>query len=107
MMSAGSSACSRNTRTEWRTNAAWISFQAAASSRRASETPPISAPNAPASGLISSILAMIASDRQMSKRIAIVGAGALGGYVGGTLAHVGLDVTLIDAWPEHVETIRS
>ena len=43
----------------------------------------------------------------MSKRIAIVGAGALGGYVGGTLAHLGLDVTLIDAWPEHIETIRS
>ena len=43
----------------------------------------------------------------MSKRIAIVGAGALGGYVGGTLAHLGQDVTLIDPWPEHVETIRS
>jgi len=43
----------------------------------------------------------------MSKRIAIVGAGALGGYVGGTLAHQGHDVTLIDAWPEHIETIRS
>ena len=43
----------------------------------------------------------------MSKRIAIIGAGALGGYVGGTLAHHGLDVTLIDMWPEHVETIRS
>jgi 2-dehydropantoate 2-reductase len=43
----------------------------------------------------------------MGKRIAIVGAGALGGYVGGTLAHHGLDVTLIDMWPEHVETIRS
>ncbi len=43
----------------------------------------------------------------MSKRIAIVGAGALGGYVGGTLAHLGHDVTLIDPWPEHVETIRS
>jgi len=43
----------------------------------------------------------------MSKRIAIVGAGALGGYVGGTLAHHGLEVTLIDMWPEHVETIRS
>ena len=42
----------------------------------------------------------------MSKRIAIVGAGALGGYVGGTLAHLGHDVTLIDPWPEHVETIR-
>ena len=43
----------------------------------------------------------------MGKRIAIVGAGALGGYVGGTLAHLGRDVTLIDPWPEHVETIRS
>jgi len=43
----------------------------------------------------------------MGKRIAIVGAGALGGYVGGTLAHHGLDVTLIDMWPEHVEMIRS
>ncbi|MEK6243669.1 MAG: 2-dehydropantoate 2-reductase [Pseudomonadota bacterium] len=43
----------------------------------------------------------------MQKRIAIVGAGALGGYVGGTLAHLGHDVTLIDPWPEHLETIRS
>ena len=43
----------------------------------------------------------------MKKRIAIVGAGALGGYVGGSLAHLGHDVTLIDPWPEHIETIRS
>src|SRR4029077_658950 len=43
----------------------------------------------------------------MAKRIAVVGAGALGGYVGGTLAHLGHDVTLIDACPEHVETIRA
>src|SRR5687768_1347322 len=43
----------------------------------------------------------------MPKRIAFVGAGALGGYVGGTLAHLGHDVTLIDPWPEHVETIRT
>src|SRR5262245_23414805 len=43
----------------------------------------------------------------MAKRIAVVGAGALGGYVGGSLAHLGHDVTLIDAWPEHVETIRA
>ena len=43
----------------------------------------------------------------MGKRIAIVGAGALGGYVGGTLAHLGHDVTLIDPWPENVETIRT
>src|SRR6267142_2552382 len=43
----------------------------------------------------------------MAKRIAVVGAGALGGYVGGTLAHLGHDVTLIDPWPENVETIRA
>jgi 2-dehydropantoate 2-reductase len=43
----------------------------------------------------------------MTKRIAIVGAGALGGYVGGTLAHLGHDVTLIDPWPEHIEAIRA
>ncbi len=43
----------------------------------------------------------------MTKRIAIVGAGALGGYVGGWLAHHGHDVTFIDPWPEHVETIRA
>ena len=43
----------------------------------------------------------------MRKRIAVVGAGALGGYVGGTLAQLGHDVTLIDPWPEHVETIRA
>jgi 2-dehydropantoate 2-reductase len=42
----------------------------------------------------------------MSKRIAIVGTGALGGYVGGSLAHFGHDVTLIDFWPENIEAIR-
>ena len=43
----------------------------------------------------------------MGKRIAFVGAGSLGGYVGGSLAHAGEDVTLIDMWPEHIETIRA
>jgi 2-dehydropantoate 2-reductase len=43
----------------------------------------------------------------MGKRIAVVGVGALGGYVGGWLAHTGEDVTLIDFWPENIETIRS
>jgi 2-dehydropantoate 2-reductase len=42
----------------------------------------------------------------MGKRIAFVGAGAVGGYVGGYLAQLGHDVTLIDPWPEHIETIR-
>jgi 2-dehydropantoate 2-reductase len=43
----------------------------------------------------------------MTPRIAIVGAGALGGYVGGSLARLGHDVTLIDPWPEQVEAIRA
>ncbi|HVH74024.1 MAG TPA: 2-dehydropantoate 2-reductase [Stellaceae bacterium] len=42
----------------------------------------------------------------MEKRIAVFGAGAIGGYVGGQLAHNGFDVTLIDPWPEHIEAIR-
>src|ERR1700739_2494310 len=45
-------------------------------------------------------------DDVMDKRIAVVGAGAIGGYTGGHLAHNGFDVTLIDPWPEHIETIR-
>ncbi len=43
----------------------------------------------------------------MRKRIAVVGAGAVGGYVGTHLAASGQDVTLIDPWPEHVEAIRA
>jgi len=42
----------------------------------------------------------------MGKRIVVVGAGAIGGYTGGHMARGGEDVTLIDAWPEHVEYIR-
>ena len=43
----------------------------------------------------------------MSPRVAIVGAGAVGGYVGAHLAKGGVDTVLIDAWPAHVEAIRS
>ena len=43
----------------------------------------------------------------MGKRIAVVGSGAVGGYLGGHLARTGNDVTLIDSWPEHIETIRA
>src|ERR1700677_1993711 len=46
-------------------------------------------------------------DQRMTKRIAVVGAGAVGGYVGASLAHAGHDVTLIDPWPDHVEAIRA
>ncbi len=37
----------------------------------------------------------------------MIGAGAVGGYVGGHLARTGQDVTLIDPWPAHVEAIRA
>jgi 2-dehydropantoate 2-reductase len=43
----------------------------------------------------------------MAKRIAFVGAGAVGGYIGANLAALGHDVTLIDPWPAHVEVMRA
>ena len=42
----------------------------------------------------------------MRRRIAIVGAGAVGGYAGSHMAQAGEDVTFIDPWPEHVEEMR-
>ncbi|MGH8700575.1 MAG: ketopantoate reductase family protein, partial [Burkholderiales bacterium] len=42
----------------------------------------------------------------MGKRIAYVGVGAVGGYVAGQMTRAGHDVTLIDPWPEHVESMR-
>jgi 2-dehydropantoate 2-reductase len=33
-------------------------------------------------------------------------AGGVGAYVGGHLARAGEDVTLIDPWPEHIETMK-
>jgi 2-dehydropantoate 2-reductase len=41
------------------------------------------------------------------KRIAVVGAGAVGGYLGAHLAHGGCDVTLIDPWPQHVNAMKA
>lgn len=38
--------------------------------------------------------------------IVIVGAGAVGGYVGGHLSRSGHRVTFVDPWPEHVDAIR-
>ena len=43
----------------------------------------------------------------MGKKIAIVGAGAVGGYTGAHMVQAGQDVTFIDAWPEHVEAMRA
>lgn len=39
-------------------------------------------------------------------RIAMIGAGAMGGTFGGQLARSGQDVILIDTWQEHVNTIN-
>ena len=38
----------------------------------------------------------------MGRKIAIVGAGAVGGYAGAHMVQAGEDVTFIDPWPEHV-----
>ncbi len=42
-----------------------------------------------------------------NKKIAIVGAGAVGGYVGAHMVQAGEDVTFIDPWPAHVEHMRT
>src|ERR1043165_6821364 len=42
----------------------------------------------------------------MTMRIGILGAGAVGCVVGGLLTKAGRDVTLMDQWPEHVETLK-
>jgi len=43
----------------------------------------------------------------MGNRIAIIGAGAVGGYAGAHMAQAGEDVTFVDPWPEHVEAMRA
>ena len=43
----------------------------------------------------------------MGRKIAIVGAGAVGGYVGAHMVQAGEDVTFIDFWPEHVEHMKT
>src|SRR6201995_5352069 len=43
----------------------------------------------------------------MGRKIAIMGAGAVGGYAGAHMVQAGEDVTFIDPWPEHVENRKS
>lgn len=43
----------------------------------------------------------------MKQRIAIIGAGAVGGYAGAHMVRAGEDVLFVDMWPENVETMRS
>jgi 2-dehydropantoate 2-reductase len=42
----------------------------------------------------------------MAKKIAVLGSGANGASIGADLAKAGLDVVLIDQWPEHVAAMR-
>ena len=42
----------------------------------------------------------------MGKRIAVLGAGAIGSSVGADLTAAGHDVTIIDQWPAQVETLK-
>ncbi|MFC1492081.1 ketopantoate reductase family protein [Nitrospinota bacterium] len=43
----------------------------------------------------------------MNKKIAVLGAGAIGSSVGADLTDAGYDVTIIDQWPQHVETMKA
>jgi 2-dehydropantoate 2-reductase len=45
-------------------------------------------------------------EASMGRKIAIIGAGAVGGYVGARMVQAGEDVTFIDPWPAHVEHMR-
>src|ERR687897_2371674 len=42
----------------------------------------------------------------MAKKLAFMGAGAVGSYIGGHFSRHGADVTLIDPWPDHIDTIK-
>ena len=44
--------------------------------------------------------------RSMTKRVLIVGAGAVGSYISGWLSHEGHDVTVLDPWTEHVKAVN-
>jgi 2-dehydropantoate 2-reductase len=43
----------------------------------------------------------------MDKKIAVLGTGANGSCVAADLTNAGLDVVLVDQWPEHVEAMRA
>ena len=42
----------------------------------------------------------------MSHHVVVLGAGAMGSLFGGLVAEGGLEVTLLDPWQEHIETIK-
>ena len=41
----------------------------------------------------------------MNERICIFGVGAVGSYIGGHLTKAGHDVTLIDMWGSHIDSM--
>ncbi len=41
------------------------------------------------------------------ERVVFLGGGAVGSFAGGMLAAAGIEVVLIDGWPEHVEAVRA
>lgn len=43
----------------------------------------------------------------MTKKIAVLGTGAIGSSIGADLTQAGLDVTLIDQWPAHVKAMKT
>src|SRR3954470_9421726 len=45
-------------------------------------------------------------EKNMGRKIAIVGAGAVGGYAGAHMVQAGEDVTFIDPWPGAIEHMR-
>ena len=42
-----------------------------------------------------------------SRKIAVLGVGAIGSSIGADLTHAGYDVTLIDQWPAHVRAMKA
>ena len=43
----------------------------------------------------------------MGKKIAVIGAGAVGSYIGAHLTKSGQDLTFIDMWSEHVSYMKN
>lgn len=41
------------------------------------------------------------------KKVVIISAGSLGGYIGAMLAHAGIDVLMLDDWDDHIAAIQS
>jgi 2-dehydropantoate 2-reductase len=66
----------------------------------------VSTPESALGSQAKAVGSQVREDVGMGKKIAIVGAGAVGGYAGAHMVAAGEDVTFIDPWPEHVEAMR-